>query len=345
MLMNVIKLMFTDFSRWSKFRTELMGITMCGIIIGHIMGRLNAHNVVLDFISKVLHVETFLLLSGFGLFYSMNKGCKIIPFYLKRFQRVLFPFMVMVSPYLIYEFFIEKYSLLRLFLKVTSLDFWFNGNYIGAWYVAFSLVLYLLFPIFYKCVNRKRLLFSSINTLVLIFTLIAVNILIEYYFPLKYSQIEIALRHSPIFIVGIYIARFSLGNISKKTIALYWCGVVFIILILKLLTLKYGEWISGSYYSDMKQLFYLPLISMIFSLLYKFNLENILMKGFRWMGQYSLEIYILHIVVYRFAVSLTGYQYFENIVGDTAAVLSTVIVSLIICVPIHNFIEKLKSKI
>lgn len=69
------------------------------------------------------------------------------------------------------------------------------------------------------------------------------------------------------------------------------------------------------------------------------------MKGFRWMGQYSLEIYILHIVVYRFAVSLTGYQYLENIVGDTAAVLSTVIVSLIICVPIHNFIEKLKSKI
>ena len=336
--------MLTDFSKWSKFRTELMGITMCGIIIGHVMGRLSAHNIILDFIHKVLHVETFILLSGFGLFYSMRKGCKIIPFYLKRFQRVLFPFMIMVTPYLIYEYYIEKYSLLRLFLKITSLDFWFNGNYIGAWYVAFSLILYLLFPTFYKCVNREKLLYSSINSIVLIFTLIIINILIEYYFPYKYSQIEIALRHSPIFIVGMYIARFSLGNITNKAIVLYWCGVVTMILVLKLLILI---GLNGSYYNDFKQLFYLPFISMLFSLMYKFDWGGgeIIMKGLRWMGNYSLEIYILHIIVYRFAVSLTGYQYFENLVGDTAAVLSTVIVSLIICVPIHNFIEKLKSKI
>lgn len=339
--MNIIKLIFTDFSIWSKYRTELMGITMCGIIIEHIMGRLNAHNIVLDFAHKVLHVETFILLSGFGLFYSMRKGCKVIPFYFKRFQRVLLPFMIMVTPYLIYEFFIEKYSLLRLFLKITSLDFWFNGNYIGAWYVAFSMVLYLLFPLFYKCVNRKGLLFSSINTILLIVSLITVNFLIESFFPDKYNQIEIALRHSPIFIIGIYLARFSLENVNNKILVLYWCGVIVLILALRSLMQWGGE---ASYYSDIKQLFYLPFISMLFFLLYKFDLGKIIMMIFKWMGYYSLEIYILHIVVYRFAVSLTGYQYLENIVGDTFAVLSTLVVALMICVPIHNFIEKIKMK-
>lgn len=83
---------------------------------------------------------------------------------------------------------------------------------------------------------------------------------------------------------------------------------------------------------------------MLFSLLYKFDLGKIIMMAFRWMGHYSLEIYILHIVVYRFAVSLTGYQYLENIVGGTAAVLSTLVVSLIICAPIHNLMEKIKMK-
>lgn len=57
--MNAIKLMFTDFSLWSKYRTELMGITMCGIIIEHMMGRLNAHNVILDFIHTVLQLRLF----------------------------------------------------------------------------------------------------------------------------------------------------------------------------------------------------------------------------------------------------------------------------------------------
>ena len=83
---------------------------------------------------------------------------------------------------------------------------------------------------------------------------------------------------------------------------------------------------------------------MLFFLLYKFDLGKIIMMIFKWMGYYSLEIYILHIVVYRFAVSLTGYQYLENIVGDTFAVLSTLVVALMICVPIHNFIEKIKMK-
>ena len=333
--------MFTDFSRWSKYRTELMGITMCGIIIGHIMGRLNAHNVVLDFTQKVLHVETFILLSGFGLFYSMRKGCKVVPFYIKRCQRVLLPFIIMVTPYLIYEFFIEKYSLLRLFLKITSLDFWFNGNYIGAWYVAFSMALYLLFPLFYKCVNRKGLLFSSINAILLIVFLIILNFLIESFVPDKYNQIEIALRHSPMFVVGIYLARFSFENVSNKVIVLYWCGVVVFTLTLRLLMQLGGD---ASYYSDIKQLFYLPFISMLFFLLYKFDFGKIIMMAFKWMGHYSLEIYILHIVVYRFAVSLAGYQYFEKFIGDTAACLSTLIVSLMICVPIHNFIEKIKMK-
>ena len=82
---------------------------------------------------------------------------------------------------------------------------------------------------------------------------------------------------------------------------------------------------------------------MLFSLLYKFNWGKIIMKSLKWMGHYSLEIYILHIIVYRFAISLSGYQYYESIVGNAAAITSTLIISLIICAPIHNFIEKLKG--
>ena len=107
--------------------------------------------------------------------------------------------------------------------------------------MAFSMVLYLLFPLFYKCVNRKGLLFSSINAILLIASLISLNFLIESYFPDKYNQIEIALRHSPMFVVGIYLARFSLENVSNKVIVLYWCGVVVLTLTLRLLM----QWSGG----------------------------------------------------------------------------------------------------
>lgn len=65
------------FANISKYRSELMGYAILGVLIGHIIVFGEVHNC--DFISvatwfsSLIHTPGFLFLSGFGVFYSMNK--------------------------------------------------------------------------------------------------------------------------------------------------------------------------------------------------------------------------------------------------------------------------------
>lgn len=61
----------------SKFRTELMGVSILGIMLAHIWGWTEIQNDALqqfvDWFSRLSHTNGFLLLSGFGLYYALSK--------------------------------------------------------------------------------------------------------------------------------------------------------------------------------------------------------------------------------------------------------------------------------
>lgn len=57
---------------------------------------------------------------------------------------------------------------------------------------------------------------------------------------------------------------------------------------------------------------------------------------FKWLGNYSLEIYLLHLFIY-----LSWHEIYP--MNETQRYIITIIITLILCKPIHNLIVKLQQ--
>lgn len=137
----------------STYRNLLMGLAAIGVFVMHfIVQGVLAFPSPLKKIETVLllwgssGVDVFCLLSGFGLFYSLEKNPKLSQYYKKRVIRVYIPFLLITIPG--YLFFL-KISIKKCLIKWTTLYLWVSGND-GTWFVSFIIVMYLLSPIIYK---------------------------------------------------------------------------------------------------------------------------------------------------------------------------------------------------
>lgn len=148
----------------STYRNLLMGLAAIGVFVMHfIVQGVLAFPSPLKKIETVLllwgssGVDVFCLLSGFGLFYSLEKNPKLSQYYKKRVVRVYIPFLLITIPG--YIFFL-KVSIKKCLIKWTTLYLWVSGND-GTWFVSFIIVMYLLSPIiykFYKSSSTKKLI-------------------------------------------------------------------------------------------------------------------------------------------------------------------------------------------
>lgn len=84
------------------------------------------------------------------LYYSYSKNEDTKCFYIRRVRRLLIPFVIMSLWYFLYVDIISSFKPIEFLGRITSIAFWFQGNYCGMWYVAISVLIYALFPILYK---------------------------------------------------------------------------------------------------------------------------------------------------------------------------------------------------
>lgn len=143
----------------SKYRTELMGVAAILILFCHAPG----NNVMMPaLMEKILSygnvgVDMFLLLSGMGLFYSLNKkpaSTSLLSWYTKRFIRILIPYWLILIPYLIYKVCDRGYSLDDVFLNLTAMSYWLSGD--GDWFISLILLLYIITPPCLQLLTNKR---------------------------------------------------------------------------------------------------------------------------------------------------------------------------------------------
>lgn len=93
--------------RWkdiSTYRSELFGAAILSVVLYHyfiMFYEMEAPNKVIRIISKFYNsavgsvgVDIFIILSGFGLYYSLSRRGSLSLFYRKRFQRVVLPYLV-----------------------------------------------------------------------------------------------------------------------------------------------------------------------------------------------------------------------------------------------------------
>lgn len=124
-----------------------MGISAIMILLCHAPG----NNVLMpNYFAKILSygnigVDIFLLLSGIGIYYSLSdRKVSYLKWYLRRFIRVLIPYWILISPYLIIKFSIDNMPFTECMWNLFALSYWINGH--GTWFVSLIILLYILTP-------------------------------------------------------------------------------------------------------------------------------------------------------------------------------------------------------
>lgn len=149
-----------DFSVFSKYRTELMGIAILNVMALHALSwtqaieQPNIAVLALNTFGRLIFTEGFLFFSGLGIYYSLTKNSNIKRFYVRRLKRLIVPYVIIALPFFIYQSIGRQYGIDILMLKLTSLFFWVHGND-GMWYISLSLVLYFSSPMIYRILTYR----------------------------------------------------------------------------------------------------------------------------------------------------------------------------------------------
>ena len=143
-----------------KNRTFLMGVAITLIMLCHNTIYLQWPHIATGWgvISQIgqCGVDIFLLLSGFGLFFSYSKSPRYLPFLKRRFLRIIPKYLMIVIPYGIFLCIMGIHAISVVIWTYSLVSFFVSGI-LTEWFIAAICVLYLLFPLVYVAVQKKHL--------------------------------------------------------------------------------------------------------------------------------------------------------------------------------------------
>jgi peptidoglycan/LPS O-acetylase OafA/YrhL len=134
-------------------RTLSMGIAIAMVVMYHLfcVDKIKPLSV---FYPGFLGVDIFLFVSGYGLCYSFKKN-SLKTFYTRRYKRIL-PIYVVTALILTIAAISKGHnmSIFDVVCNITSLSYYGIGGVFIDWYLSTLMVLYLVFPLLLKLVNR-----------------------------------------------------------------------------------------------------------------------------------------------------------------------------------------------
>ena len=294
-------------------RGALMGLAACYVLFLHfaqvfgVFGTDFMQNLEsFFFVQCESGVDLFLLLSGFGLYYSLDKSFNLKGFYKKRFIRVFPEYLIA----LLIAAFLWEDGMVPFLLRLCTLKFWVFKE-LTFWYIALISVLYLIFPVIYRII-KKSTGSCVVAVLILLLTAFPLNMLGE-----VYTSRIIAFDRIPVFMAGALLAK---G--SKNKDRLYHKDLLLVGIIVMLLSAICSEFTDTVHY----RLFYLPLaVCLCVTAGYGFSLikdNNPLKKMLMFLGRNSLAIYLNAILLY--------YLKDKSIIGTIPSVAVQIPISLVI---------------
>lgn len=313
----------------SKYRTELMGIAIIGVLIMHLfsIGQLPRTFPVklISVIPSLAFTETFLLLSGLGIYHSLTRNNNISKFFKKRVNRLVIPYSLIAAvPVMLYVV-INGEPIGYFFYRLSTLDFWFGDSTLGMWYIAATMVLYAMAPWLYKLGvfdSKRRLAVTLGGGIILLLMMYCISS--EYW-----KSTGIWLAQTPAFLMGGYM----MSRIDKgKKVG--WKALLTVLSLTAILVI-----------CAIKIPFFLPFSRIMVRLcglivlcvfLNMFATSQKLLAVLRWFGEYSLELYIMHLLFF---------QPFKHSYIDSLYLISaSIALSLLLCQPVHKMTNKLIEK-
>ena len=301
----------------SIYRTELMGCSILGIILFHWSENCSNHGIPLTGFLKLFSlgnrvVDVFLILSGIGLYYSYRKNEDTKNFYIRRMFNILPSYCIIAMPYWIY------YDLIfstRTWMNVL-LDFSFISFVTEAcrrfWFIGLIIVLYLLFPAFYKIIYHWKNRWIGTALSFAVYLIFAAGLWKTA--PSVYSNIEIALGRIPCFILGIFLGEkvYNKQHITKKPLAAAYAGLLSSTALIKFCRLPFltnvaDRSIEGIFYALSFLLILITLLAFIENLKIYSVIKILLCVP----GRMTMEIYLLHVAfrsIFDYPADFTNYH-------------------------------------
>ena len=323
-----------SFSDISKYRQELMGLAILGVLFSHIvsLGQVTGYIVTFPFkvFDNLVFTQGFLFLSGFGLYYSWTKEHSVRHYFKKRIGRLMIPFWIMSVPFYLYVCAILNNDYGKFVENILTAYFWLHGNN-GMWYISITVLLYILFPLLYKVIFSKPNPKAVTARALFVFILMeAINGLIYVCAPSYYDMVSIGITQAPIFVIGMLFGYYSSHKYTVSWRTMMW-------LILVLVVLVGIKRISPFFQAPMILTLRIVTIMLVCYIFNKVMFLKNVMGGVKWCGKYTLELYVLHLHIYGLILQCHPFGMSEcwGINFEFLEISTAVILSLLLCYPVH----------
>lgn len=157
--------------------------------------------------------------------------------------------------------------------------------------------------------------------------MIGINYALQTMSDSYWNMVEIGMKHTPMFFIGMLVAYVTKGGISDNFVAI-------VTLLVAILYIGVEICNAGIPYVGVicKTLFYVLLLCVFLSQLEKMSVPY-LSKILAWLGKYTLELYVLHL----FICALLKSPMFH--LDETKGIILACCLSLILCMPIQYVIN------
>ncbi len=292
-------------------------------------------------------VDMFLFLSGIGLFFSFSKDSRLRSFWRKRYQRVLPTAFFIATIYFTWRCIrgFDTEGLAAYLSRITFTYFYISGERVF-WFISLIIVLYLLFPVFYRVIERFRLK----GTLLLIAGTVAFTLLLRWALPGVYDNVEIALCRVPVFIFGIWCGRFVM---EKREISRKWLwaalGIAVAMAVLVYFYMDLLELLVSGYTKDMKThwlflyryaegvygVMLVVLDAFVITWLRRRGRFRIARNFLEFVGRYSMEYYMIYLNFAHYLETVFSVEPYQ----ETMLYFGSFVISLALCAGVTKFCD------
>lgn len=314
--------------RLSSNRTFLMGMAILSIMLFH-QSWIYGWNPIFAFFHFYGNwgVDVFFFVSGFGLYHSLKKDDRIFPFYYRRIIRIL-PLCLACG--------LIRYMADHVLPVGTggypTGDHPITANWItilswDRWFIPVIMLYYLLMPLIYKGINRYG------KNLMWLIYLVAIMGVYE-------GNINTYTFRLPAFCMGVIVS----AGLYKNSRCSFTIGCIAIVVAMayKFMIVIDSPWIHNDNYTYI--ILSLGIVVLCYLLTRIIPLQfmergvwgsSVLMKSLGFLGRHTLEIYLVHETVYRYAYRFMIDTPIPLLVQMTVGI----IVSIIIAILINSFVK------
>ena len=275
-----------------RFRSVWLGVAMIWTILYHIP---IASTTPLDFIRQVGYagVDIFLFASGVVCFYSLTKDPDAGRFMKRRIAKLAPCYLIFLVFWLGYQWFRGNFDLRMALGNALGIQYFINPVNAFNWYISAILLFYLLSPYFKAFIDRS----SAAGRI------IGLGLLVVFSIPFwNFDDLMIVITRLPIFFGGMLFANLCLQDKKISAVHLFLTALSFLLGVAALLisNLRFPQylWSRGLHWYPFI-LITPPLciaLSYLAMLLEKARATRLLVSFLSLMGEYSFEIYLVHVL-------------------------------------------------